>query len=172
MLKIIRKSLMALLAIAVLFPGAALADAQAAGGAVLSSDEIHKLLPDRVYYKGQTATTQLRNSGGVKFADGTYVMATLVDTSGYSTDVANKYQAYFVVETAIQIGGEKLGAGVYGLGFLGDKLVITDIGGHDLLSVPDGLDEGIKRPMPLQVVSDPGGGFRLYAQRHFVHFSR
>jgi hypothetical protein len=33
-------------------------------------------------------------------------------------------------------------------------------------------DEGLKRPMPLQVVADPAGGFRLYAGRKYVIFSR
>jgi hypothetical protein len=146
--------------------------AQAASDSVLTTDEVKKLLPERVYYKGQSATTQLRNSGGVKFADGLYVLATLVDTSGYSTDVASKYQAYFVAETALKIGGQDLPAGVYGLGFVGDKLIVTDIGGHDLLSVAVGTDEGLKRPMPLQIVADKAGGFRLYKGRAFVHFSR
>jgi len=37
--------------------------------------------PASVFYRGSRPTTQLRNSGGVKFADGFYVLATLVDTS-------------------------------------------------------------------------------------------
>ena len=40
------------------------------------------MLPASVYYKAQSAPTQLRNSTGIKFSDGYYVLATLVDTSG------------------------------------------------------------------------------------------
>src|SRR5580658_4661084 len=68
------------------------------GDTVLKPADMQKLLPASVYYKGQSATTQLRNSGGVKFADGSFVLATLVDTSGYSTDIQAKYQAYFITE--------------------------------------------------------------------------
>ena len=140
---------------------------------VLKPADMQKLLPAAVFYRGQSATTQLRNSGGVKFSDGYFVLATMVDTSGYSTGVAAKYQAYFVVEVPIKIGGQSLAAGVYGIGFVADnKLVVTDVGAHEVITVPTGEDAGLKRPTPLQVVSDPAGGFRLYAGRRYVVFSK
>jgi hypothetical protein len=140
---------------------------------VLKSADVQKLLPPAVFYKGQSATTQLRNSGGVKFADGFYVLTTLVDTSGYSTGVAAKYQAYFITEVPIKVGGQSLAAGVYGIGFIADnKFVVTDVGAHDLLTVASSEDAGLKRPMPLQIVPDPAGGFRLYAGRKYMIFSR
>src|SRR5690242_16740186 len=43
------------------------------GDTILKAAETQKLLPAAVYYKAQSAPTQLRNSGGVKFADGYYV---------------------------------------------------------------------------------------------------
>ena len=151
-------------------PGSALAQGS---DTVLKPADTQKLLPASVYYKGQSATTQLRNSGGVKFGDGLYVLTTLVDTSGYATDVAAKYQAYFITEAAIKVGGQNLAAGVYGVGFIaGNKFVVTDVGAHELFTVASGDDAGLKRPMPLQVVADPAGGFRLYAGRKYVIFSR
>jgi len=144
-----------------------------AGDTVLKQADMEKLMPASVYYKGQSATTQLRNSGGVKFADGTYLLTTMVDTSGYSTGIAAKYQAYFITEEGIKIGGHKLAAGVYGIGFIdGDKLVVTDVGAHEVLTVSTGTDAGLARPRPLQVVTDAGGGYRIYAGRRFVTISR
>lgn len=148
-----------------------LAQAQS-GGTVLTRMEAAKLLPATVFYRGRVATTQLRNSGGVKFTDGYYVLATLVDTSGYSTGLQAKYQAYFIVEVPIKVGGENLAAGIYGIGFIGDKFLVTDVGAHDVLSVKTGDDEGLKRPTPLQVLPGPEGGFRLYEGRRYVSFSR
>src|ERR1700730_9833338 len=114
-------------------PGRAMAQG---GDAVLKPADVQKLLPASVYYKGQSAPTQLRNSGGVKFADGSYVLSTLVDTSGYSSDVQAKYQAYFITEVALKIGGHDLPAGIYGVGFIGgDKFIVTDVGAHDLFTV-------------------------------------
>jgi hypothetical protein len=140
---------------------------------VLKPADMQKLLPASVYYKGQSATTQLRNSGGVKFADGYFVLASVVDTSGYSTSIAASYQAYFIAEVPIKIGGQSLPAGVYGVGFIaGNKFIVTDVGAHELFTVSSAEDAGIKRPMPLQVIADPAGGYRLYAGRSYVVFSR
>ena len=151
-------------------PVAALAQG---GDTVLKPADMQKLLPASVYYKGQSATTQLRNSGGVKFSDGFYVLSTLVDTSGYSTDIQAKYAAYFIAEVPVKIGGESLPAGIYGIGFIGgDKFVVTDVGAHDVLTVSSATDAGLKRPTPLQVTADPAGGYRLYAGRRYVTFSR
>jgi hypothetical protein len=147
--------------------------AMAQGDRVLKPVDTQKLLPASVFYRAQSATTQLRNSGGVKFADGYFVLATMVDTSGYATDVAQKYQAYFITEVPIKVGGQSLPAGVYGVGFVADnKFVVTDVGAHDVLMVRSSEDAGLKRPMPLEVTADPAGGFRLYAQRRYVVFSR
>jgi len=160
----------AVLAAAVLVaPVAALAQ----GATVLKAADAQKLLPSAVYYKAQSAPTQLRNSGGVKFADGAYVLATLVDTSGYSSDVASKYQAYLITEVPIKVEGKSLPAGAYGVGFItGNEFVISDIGAHDVLTAHYKTDDAIKRPTPLQVLADPAGGFRLYTGRKYVHFTR
>jgi hypothetical protein len=143
------------------------------GDTVLKPADMQKLLPAAVYYKGQSAPTQLRNSGGVKFSDGYYLLATLVDNSGYASDVAAKYQAYFVAEVPVKIGGQSLPAGVYGVGFIAaDKFVVTDVGGHDVLEVSSQTDQAMKRPMPMQVTTDAAGGFRLYAGRRYVQLAR
>lgn len=144
-----------------------------AGNTVLTRTDAQKLLPQAVYYKGQTAPVQARNSGGVKFSDGSYVLATLVDNSGYASDVAAKYQGYFIAESPLKIGGQDLPAGIYGFGFTGgDKFVITDVGGHDVLTANTANDDAMKRPMPLQVAADPAGGYRLYSGRKYVAFTR
>lgn len=139
---------------------------------ILKPADTQKLLPASVYYKAQSAPTQLRNSTGIKFADGYYVLSTLVDTSGYSSDIQAKYQAYFIAEVPLRFGSENLPAGIYGVGFVGGKFVVTDVGAHDIFSVDSGSDDAIKRPMPLQIIAEPSGGYRLYAGRKFVKFAR
>ena len=54
-----------------------------------------KLFPEHVFFRGQVASAQLRNTGDVHFADDLYVLAGLVDSSGYSTAIKEKYQGYF-----------------------------------------------------------------------------
>jgi len=147
--------------------------AQSGVNTVLKPADLEKLFPATVYYCGQSAPAQLRNSGGVKFGDNHYVLASLVDTSGYSTGVAAKYQGYLIAEVPIIIGGKHLPAGAYGFGFLdGDRFVVTDLGGKDVFTAHSAKDADLTRPRPLDVTDDPAGGFRLYAGRSYVHFGR
>ncbi len=160
----------ALMAIALLVhPAPAVAQTS---GSVLTVADSTKLLPASVFFRGQSATTQLRNSGGVKFSDGMFVLATLVDTSGYSSDVQQKYQAYFITEVPIKIEGHDLAAGIYGVGFIpGQKFIVLDVGAHDLFTVSSHNDADMKRPTPLKVIAE-SGKFRLYEGRNYVEFSR
>jgi hypothetical protein len=161
------------LAAAVVVTIAVVASAQS--GTVLRPADTQKMLPATVYYKGQSAPVQIRNSSGVKFADGYNVLAAMVDTSGYSSDVAAKYQAYFITEVAVKVSGQALPAGVYGVGIVGGRFVVTDVGGHDVMVSPTATDDSIRHPVPLQFISTGGAhgsGFRLYLGRQFVTLSR
>ena len=150
----------------------AVAQTNSAASTLLTPAQTQKMLPPAVYFKGQSATTQIRNSGGVKFGDGAYLLAVLVDTSGYSSDVAQKYQAYLITEDAIQVGGKRLPAGIYGVGFVGgDQFLVMDVGAHELLRVPSMTDAAMKRPRPLEVTSSEGG-YRLYEGRRYVTLTR
>lgn len=147
--------------------------AQSSGETVLKPSEVEKLFPATVYYAGQTAPAQIRNSGGVKFADGHYVLASLVDTAGYSSAVAAKYQGYLITEVPLQVGGKRLAPGAYGFGFVSaSSFVVTDLGGKDVIASQSTSDSAMARPRPLQVTADPAGGIRLYAGRSYVHITR
>jgi hypothetical protein len=142
---------------------------------VLKASEItSKIFPERVFFRGQTAPTQLRNSGGVHFADDLYVLAGLVDSSGYSTGLREKYQAYLLSEVTFEIDGQSLKPGAYGFGFLeGGKFIVMDLGANDVLQAKSQRAADLKRPIPFQVVaSATAGNYRLYAGRVFVEFHR
>jgi hypothetical protein len=142
---------------------------------VLKATDISpKFFPDRVFFRGQTAPVQLRNAGGVHFADDFFVLVGLVDSSGYSSAIKQKYQAYLLNEVTLDIGGQTLKPGAYGFGFLsGGKFGVMDLGANDLLQVASQHDADIKRPVPLQVLaSTAAGSYRLYAGRDFVEFHR
>jgi len=90
-----------------------------------------KIFPERVFFRGQSAPVQFRNSGGVHFADDLYVLAGMVDSSGYSTAIKEKYQAYLLNEVTLEIAGQTLKPGAYGIGFLnGGKFVVMDVGAN------------------------------------------
>jgi hypothetical protein len=140
---------------------------------ILNAAEATPLLPPAVYFRGQSASTQTRNSAGVQFAKDALLLATLVDTSGYSSSIQEKYQAYLITEVPIEFDGHRLPPGSYGFGFIaGDNFIVLDIGGHDLFTVKSTHDTELRRPTPLQILNSPSSPhhFRLYAGRNFVEF--
>lgn len=139
-----------------------------------AADISSKLVPETVFFRGQVAPTQLRNSGGVRFSDDLYTLATLVDSSGYSSGIREKYQAYLLTEVPLDFGGQTLQPGSYGFGFIsGGKFVVMDLGAHDVFQVSSQHDAELKRPVPLQIaVASASGTYRLYIGRDFVEFHR
>jgi len=139
-----------------------------------ASDMKPKLFPETVFFRGQTAPVQMRNAGGVHFAGDAYLLAGMVDNSGYSSGLRQKYQAYLLSEVPLQIGGQTVKPGAYGFGFLeGNKFVLLDLGANELFQVSSQRDAEMKRPTPFQIVAAPESGkYRLYMGREFVEFSR
>src|SRR5579859_7696840 len=83
-----------------------------------ASDITPKLFPETVFFRGQSAPVQMRNTGAVHFSDDLYMLAGMVDNSGYSSGLRQKYQAYLLTEVPLQIGGQSVKPGAYGFGFL------------------------------------------------------
>src|SRR5712692_7295332 len=139
-----------------------------------AADISPKIFPERVFFRGQSAPVQFRNSGGVHFADDLYVLAGMVDSSGYSTGIKEKYQAYLLNEVTLEIAGQTLKPGAYGIGFLnGGKFVVMDVGANDVLQVAAQRDGEMKRPVPVQgAAAATAGSYRLYAGRDYVEFRR
>jgi hypothetical protein len=178
-MQIHRSSLLALLLLAPLSGAASPAFAQTAtptpnsADTILHATDLDSFLPPIVYFKGQSATVQKRNSAGVRFSDGAVMFATKVDTGGYSSSIQERYQAYLITEVSLTIGENRLPPGAYGVGFINNKFVVMDIGGHDLFVVDSQRDEALPRPNPLQIFADPTPQrFRLYSGRAFVVFGR
>jgi hypothetical protein len=141
--------------------------AQKAAQHLLSSDEVKNTVPTEFFFRGQKAPTQLRNSGGFQTADGKITFAALVDVSGYSTALQQKYQGLLITESKLSIAGSELPPGQYGFGFTGDKFVVMNVASDDTISVAYQTDAELKRPMPLKMVED-GAGYKLYAGRKWV----
>ena len=137
-------------------------------GSILAGAELTRVVPTSFYYQGQSAPTQMRNSVAARFGTNRYVIAGMVDTSGYSAEIRARYQGFFVTDSAISVGGESLPTGAYGFGFSNDgKFNIFDIGGNQVLSVSSTNDKALKRPRPLMMTMD-GANVRLYAGRDYV----
>ena len=160
----------ALIAVAALAVLCSLAFAVAAQerAVVLTGADLTRVVPPGFYFQGLTAPTQMRNAAAVRFGTKRYVIAGMVDTSGYAADVRASYEGFLITDSAISINGSDLGVGAYGFGFSNDgKLNILDLAGSKILSVSTTRDSELKRPRPLMMTS-AGDGIRLYGGKEYV----
>jgi hypothetical protein len=158
-------TVIAVLAISCSLPFAAAAQDRAT---VLTGADLSRVVPPGFYFQGLTAPTQMRNSAAARFGTNRYVIAGMVDTSGYAADVRAKYEGFLITDSAITINGSELGVGAYGFGFSNDgKLNILDLAGNEILSVSTTRDDQIKRPRPLMMTKS-GNGIRLYSGKDYA----
>lgn len=135
---------------------------------VLTGAELTRVVPTGFYFEGQSAPTQMRNAAAARFGEKRHVVAGLVDTSGYSSDIRARYEGFLITDFPIRLGGKELETGAYGFGFTGDgKLNIFDVGGKQVLSVAATNDKDLRRPRPL-MMTVAADGLRFYAGRSYV----
>lgn len=135
---------------------------------VLTGAELTRVVPPGFYFQGLTAATQMRNSSAARFGTARYVIAGMVDTSGYAADVRAKYEGFLITDSTITINGSELAVGAYGFGFSNDgKLNILDLAGKEILSVSTTNDQTMRRPRPL-MMSKSGDEIRLYSGRQYA----
>jgi hypothetical protein len=142
--------------------------AQKASKHVLNAEELKKAVPTEYFFRGQKAPVQVRNSVGFQLADGKMTLAALVDASGYSTAIQQKYQGLLITESKLSIGGSELAPGEYGFGFTSDgKFVVMDVANNDALNTPSQIDSALQHAVPLKLAED-GEGYKLYAGKKWV----
>ncbi len=137
----------------------------------LSRDAATALMPPTVFFAGQAAPVQGRNTAGARMPGGVLV-AGLVDTAGYSSGVQERYQAYLLLDTAVRFGEHALGPGAYGCGVVDGAFLVMDLSAKVLWKLPALREAELARPNPLQVaaVKEPCT-FRLYFGRFYAAFS-
>ena len=138
-----------------------------AGAQVLTAEQVKKVTPSSFFFAGQSAAVQLRNTVGLKNSAGKIVLAGMVDTSGYSTAIAEKYQGFLITETKLSFEGATLDPGEYGFGFKEGKFIVMNVAATDLFSVAIQNDDQLKHPVPLKIESG-GAAYRIYAGRKYV----
>ena len=126
------------------------------------------------YLEGNSIPTQKRNTVVAKGADGKRLVFSLLDTTGYSTEIQQKYVGMLIFERPVSLGTAKVAAGAYGFGLKKPQppegpgtLFVYDVGGAKVAETQASHDAEIARPVPLSVVTKEAKS-RLYAGRHWV----
>ncbi len=137
---------------------------------VLAGAELTRVTPPGFYFQGLSAPTQMRNAAAARFGTSRFVIAGLVDTSGYAADVREKYQGFLITDSPLRIADFELGVGAYGFGFVAGKFAVLDLSGKEIFSTNAENDKSMRRPRPLMMMKS-GSGIRLYNGRNFVMIS-
>ncbi|MFL6213474.1 MAG: hypothetical protein ACJ74J_06210 [Blastocatellia bacterium] len=139
--------------------------------AILAAKDLARVVPTSFYFQGQSGPTQMRNAAAARIGANRLVIAGLVDTTGYASDVRSRYEGFLITDSPVSVGGQSLAVGAYGFGFSSDgKMSILDISGKELLTVATQNDKGMKGPRPL-MMTKAADGVRLYSGRNYVVIS-
>jgi hypothetical protein len=136
---------------------------------VLSGKAFDAAFVKDFYLEGNSIPTEKRNAALIKTSAGARAEFALLDTSGYSSQVQEKYAGMIISEGDLSVCGVKLGVGSFGFGTKMPKPPSTgsatvffyDQAGKKLGECTADRDSQLKAPRPLQVVVS-GGKARLY----------
>lgn len=132
-------------------------------------------LPKDFYLEGNAIPTQKRNAALLKTGEGARVLFALIDTSGYSSQIQEKYIGMLIIEASLSFCGGNIGVGSYGFGLQKPaatsdedaKFFLYNQAGEKVAECGAKKDSEIKQPKPLQVVLSAGEAARLYLGRYW-----
>jgi len=143
---------------------------------VVTGKDFDAALPKDFYLEGNAIPTQKRNAALVKTAAGARVLIALIDTTGYSSQIKQKYEGMLITEGGLSVGGHKLGVGSYGFGYTKPAATsdedatffLYNQAGEKVAECKAKKDTKIAQPKPLQVVAGKAEPARLYFGRYWV----
>jgi hypothetical protein len=133
-------------------------------------------IPNDFYLEGNRIPVEKRNAALLKTPAGARLVLALVDTTGYSSQVKQKYIGMLITEGSVSVCGVALSVGSYGFGLERPaatssedaKFFLYNQAGEKVGNCNAKKDKELKQPKPLNVVLSKEAGARLYLGRHFV----
>ncbi len=133
-------------------------------------------IPNDFYLEGNRIPVEKRNAVLLKTPAGARLLLALIDTTGYSSQIKQKYVGMVISEGTVSIGSVPLTTGSYGFGLekppaAGSedaKFFLYNQAGEKLGECEAKKDTALKQPKPLNVVLSKETGARLYLGRYFL----
>lgn len=146
------------------------------GFELVTGKDFEKALPKDFYLEGNAIPTQTRNAALVKTPAGARVLVALIDTTGYSSQIQQKYEGMLITEGNISLCGGVVGIGSYGFGYTKPpatstedaKFFLYNQAGEKVAECATKKNAEIKLPKPLQVVVGKEGPALLYLGRYWL----
>ena len=138
----------------------------------VSEQRMKQLLPATVFIDGENVPTQERNAAMVALPNGKVLLASLIDTAGYSSAYQEKYSGILLSQTGFTLGSKSFDAGAYAFGRKKDgdsvSLLVYNLGGDQLAEIATPKQENLRPVRPLQIVVADDGSARLYLGPYYV----
>jgi hypothetical protein len=141
----------------------------------VTGKEFERAVPKDFYLEGNAIPVEVRNATLLK-TGGARALFALIDTTGYSSQIRQKYIGMLISESSISICGKSVHVGSYGFGLERPaetslkeaKFFMYDQAGEKVVECNAKRDSKIRQPKPLQAVLIQGVPARLYLGRYWV----
>jgi len=142
----------------------------------VSGDAFAKAIPNDFYLEGTRIPVNKNNAALLKNAKGGRVVLATLDTTGYSSQIQQKYTGMLISETHLSVCGVAIGVGSYGFGLdrpkppstADAKFNIYNQAGAKVGSCAVKYDASVEQPKPLSVSAPKDGPTRVYLGKYGV----
>ena len=133
-------------------------------------------IPNDFYLEGNRIPVGKRNAALLKTPAGARLLLALLDTTGYSSQIKEKYAGMIITEGTVSVCSVSLSVGSYGFGLEKPaatssedaKFFLYNQAGEKVGDCGAKKDKAVKQPKPLNVVLSKEAGARLYLGRYFL----
>lgn len=152
-----------------------LTSTRAQGGfEIVKGKAFDSAMPKDFYLEGNAIPTEKRNAVMLKTPAGKRAVLALIDTTGYSSQIKQKYIGMVIAEGAFSMCGQQVTIGSYGFGL--DKPAsasdadatfhLYNQAGDKLFDCAAKKDTTAKQAQPLQVTTS--GGTKLFLGKYYL----
>ena len=142
----------------------------------VSGKAFESAIPKDFYLEGNRIPVEERNAVLLKTPAGARLVLALIDTTGYSAQIKQKYIGMVITEGAVSVCSVPLTVGSYGFGLEKPaatssedaKFFLYNQAGQTVGPCGAKKDSALKQPKPLNIVLSKEGGARLYLNRYFL----
>jgi hypothetical protein len=136
----------------------------------ISGKAFESAIPNDFYLEGNRIPVERRNAALLKTPAGARLVFALIDTTGYSSQIQQKYIGMVITEGKVSVCDVPLSVGSYGFGLdkPAGKFFLYNQAGEKVGDCAASKDNAVKQPKPLNIVLNKEAGARLYLGRYFL----
>jgi hypothetical protein len=136
----------------------------------MSGKAFESAIPNDFYLEGNRIPVEKRNAALLKTPAGARLILALIDTTGYSSQIQQKYIGMVITEGKVSVCDVPLSVGSYGFGLEkpAGKFFLYNQAGEKVGDCAANKDSAVKQPKPLNIVLSKEAGARLYLGRFFL----